>query len=67
MSELRTVEVFTGKQWEQKRLHEIRKGDLFRMFEPTGEQVFDPLTHKCEWFAADDGYINAEGTGTVAV
>lgn len=57
--ELRTVEVFDGKQWVQKRLIEIRKGDLFRLFESDGTQVF--CNGRCEWFARGDAFMNRDG------
>ncbi len=62
---LRLVEVFDGREWVPRRLHEVKKGELFRLFEDDGTQFSDHGRN--EFFAAADGFINARGTGSIEV
>jgi hypothetical protein len=39
VNELRTVEVNRKNKWIQIDFSELVKGDIFRMFEPTSEEV----------------------------
>jgi hypothetical protein len=58
--ELRKVEILVDGQWTPIQMTEIKAGDRFRMFEPTGEPVLG-MSEETEWVAATDGYL-VEGT-----
>ena len=53
----RKVEVNRNKQWVQVPLSAVKKGDLFRMFEDTGEPVImSTKTNRTEAIAICDAY-----------
>lgn len=67
---LRDIYVFVpsangGGKWEQRRLIEVKKGDLFKMYESNGRQVF--YDGRGEWFATNDAFLNEKGVATVMV
>lgn len=41
MSQLRKTEIFKDDRWQIEVFKELKRGDTFRMFEPTGEPVKD--------------------------
>ena len=58
---LRTVERRCGEDnWEPVEFMELTIGDVFRMYENTGEPVMDQKGRK-EWIAAGKPYINKDG------
>lgn len=52
----RRVEKKVKYGWMIYALSQIKAGDTFRMFEPTGEQVYDDANN-CSWVAAKDAYL----------
>jgi len=67
MEDLRDVYVFRSKDtgWEKVRMIEIKTGDLFKMYESDGRQVF--YDGRGEWFATRDAFLNEKGVATVLV
>ena len=64
--EIRTVEVMVaGAGWSPVDFRELLEGDVFRMFEATGEVVMDD-TGNTEWEAEGDAYERS-GTWTIIV
>ncbi|AYP68343.1 hypothetical protein PQE75_gp136 [Bacillus phage vB_BcoS-136] len=60
MDNLRKVEVRRDKEWVGIHFSELKKGDNFRMFEPTGEEVVDKKGNtifyaESEVYKTDDG------------
>ena len=39
----------------------IKKGDVFKLFEPTGEEVIDKKNDISVFTASKDAYINSDG------
>jgi hypothetical protein len=66
MSELRKLEKKTGGHWVESSMKELVPGDVFRMFEPTGEAVVWKGT---EWKVIGDPYrvVNEKGVHTWGV
>lgn len=69
MEELRKVEVYVHPDgWIAVPFRDVKKGDFFRIFESTGEPVYDQL-HNSEFTATSDakeidgvGCIISDGT-----
>lgn len=63
MDDLRRIEIKNNNgTWNKIEFSEMKKGDIFRMFEPTGEQVID-LNHgntRTEFLAISDVYIDKQ-------
>lgn len=66
MSELRRVERKVGGHWVVTTMEQLQPGDLFRMFNPTGEAVVAKGT---EWEVIGHPYetINENGVQTWTV
>ncbi len=64
--EYRTVETLKSGKWEITPFLDLKTGDIFRMFEPTGEPVVDPLGN-AEFFAESDTYINQDGLYSIDI
>jgi hypothetical protein len=64
----RRVEIFVDGQWTllENELADLKVGDLFRMFEDTGERVTDS-NGQYEFLVATDSYFDAELGEHVAV
>jgi hypothetical protein len=52
--------------WEKINFREIKKGDLFRLFEPTGEPVISEFG-EIEFLAFKNAYINEDGIWKVDI
>jgi hypothetical protein len=52
--------------WEKINFREIKKGDLFRLFEPTGESVISEFG-EIEFLALKDAYVNEDGIWKVDI
>lgn len=58
MIKTRRVEVFKKNKWSEIEFTELKVGDIFRMFEPTGEFVTG-IEGETEWICTSDPfYIN---------
>jgi len=53
----RVVEFWTGVEWAQAKMKDLKTGDLFRMFEPDGERVTNGPVPDAEgysmWYVTD--------------
>jgi len=67
MNDLRRVEVWTTEGWLEVELTDLKVGDRFRMFEPSGEQVMDMKNETTEWIVSRPAYIGEYGVHTVEV
>ena len=65
MNELRKVEVYLNDAWMQVPLSGVKKGERFRMFEPSGEVV--TMKGISEFVADCDAYLNRDNTWSVLV
>lgn len=63
---LRRVEVLRECIWTTCRLHEVKRGETFRMYEGLGGEEFIEKGRK-EFVALEDGWTNENGVGTVLV
>jgi RimJ/RimL family protein N-acetyltransferase len=55
MSSLRRVEVYiTGLEFTEVHFHELKMGDTFRLYEPTGEPVL--WDEEQNYYATSDAY-----------
>lgn len=61
----RTIEVLKDNKWMPIGRGDIKVGDTFRMFEPSGEIVIDPIGHT-EWVAMSDS-IPTEPSGNFMI
>jgi len=66
MTNLRKVERINGEEWEQCKMSDLCEGDMFRVFEPTGEPV------KCHeiytvFRAISPPYVNERNVVTIDV
>jgi hypothetical protein len=52
---LRMIEIFNNGRWQTGIFRELQKGDVFRMFEPTGEPVKDGAA--TDFVAIDDAFL----------
>lgn len=66
MSELRRVEKKVSGDWVVTTMQELKSGDFFRMFNPTGEAV---VAKGVEWEVLGEPYevINENGVKTWCV
>jgi hypothetical protein len=48
---------FSGVQWEEVPMIDLKKGDIFRAFTSSGERV-ELKNSKIEFLAKSDGYID---------
>lgn len=64
---MRRIEVLRNDRWVVvDRLHKVKAGERFRMFEPGGESVKDDQG-LMEWIAATDGNVRGDGIGQIEV
>lgn len=67
MSDVRRTEILTKtQQWKEIPFEQLRKGDTFRMFEPTGEPVLDENKNNI-FYANSDPYLTEEGVYGVSI
>lgn len=52
--------------WHDIEFKELKNGDIFRMFEPTGEPVLDK-NGNWEFVANCDAYLNKNGIWTIEI
>jgi hypothetical protein len=64
--EYRKVEKLIDNEWVKINFETLERGDAFRMFEPTGEEVIDDEGKK-SWICGSDSYINDDGQWTVNI
>ena len=65
MSDIRKVEILIDGIWTEKKMIDIKGGEMFRVTEPDGTPV---LFCECyELCAASDGFIREDGIGSVYV
>ena len=62
-SKMRKVFRVVNEGFEEIEFMDLKKGDLFSMFEPTGQAVTFKGSAKLE--AMSDSYINEDGIGEV--
>ncbi|WP_144509846.1 hypothetical protein [Bacillus sp. FJAT-22090] len=55
----RRTEVYINGEWKEINFQELKKGDNFRMFESTGEEVLD-LSGSTVFHATSDSYLNED-------
>jgi hypothetical protein len=60
MSDQRRVQKLINSQWEDINFEDIKTGDIFRLFESTGEPVIGNK-NDTEFEAINDAYINQDG------
>lgn len=60
MEDLRKVEVLKDGKWQEIEFKKIHKGDIFRLFESTGEPVMDN-NGKTEFVAKNEPYMTSDG------
>jgi hypothetical protein len=60
MEDMRKVEVLKNGKWQSIEFKDICKGDIFRLFESTGEPVIDN-NGKTEFVAKSEPYITSDG------
>lgn len=65
MSDIRRTEIFVDGKWKESDFEKIRAGDVFRLYESTGEPVEDEKGNS-EFVAKTDAYIK-DGTYAVDV
>lgn len=59
LSNDRKVKVFRNKEWHNcEGLHQVKEGERFRLFEPSGDLVIDAV-------ASRDGFTNGEGVHSI--
>jgi hypothetical protein len=56
MSDQRRTERKNGDTWEPIDFSDLRAGDIFRLFESTGEPVVDPMDDSAEFLSLCDAY-----------
>ena len=61
--EWRRAEVWKDGDWVEVPFMSLKKGDLFRLFESTGE----PAHAAGEWTAESDAYVGERGIGTIQI
>lgn len=63
----RKVETYKNGEWAELEFMDLKEGDLFRMFEPTGERVegLDYFAGTNEWVCTTGPYLRDDGVWTV--
>lgn len=56
MQDARKVEVYADGQWTEVEFEDVVQGDKFRIFEETGEPVYDKIG-QCEFVAQGDAHM----------
>ena len=64
MLDLRKVEKLEDGEWIEIEFAELRKNDTFRMFESTGEEVYNNEGENI-FVASNDAFIGANGILTI--
>lgn len=64
--EQRRTEILKDGEWIQCRFRDLKSGDTFRLFEPTGEPVV-LRKDKTDFIALSDAYQNEDGIWTIEV
>ena len=67
MKDRRRVEVWTTKGWLEVEMSDLKVGDRFRMFEPSGEQVVNKEDESTEWIVSRPAYIGEYGVYEVEI
>ena len=57
---MRTVERFTHVGWKVVTMSDLNPGDIFRLWESTGEQVVDARDGRTQWIATSQPFIATE-------
>lgn len=60
----RYVLVLNGLEWYRKSFMDLKKGDVFKLFEPDGTSVKDEKGQEV-LFALSDVYKNPDGVDTI--
>jgi hypothetical protein len=63
---MRRVEIKINGEWEPAKFEDIIEGDIFRLFEPTGEPVED-LDGNTVFTAMTDAFTNEDGIHAVHI
>ncbi len=66
MSEFRTVERLIKGTWLPCMLEDLHIGQVFRMFEPSGEPVVGKH-NSVEWIVTGNPYLNEQNIWTVNI
>lgn len=66
MEDLRRVEILRNGQWQEVDFGFIKAGDIFRMFEATGEPVVDNNGNRL-FIAISNPYKTKEGLWVVKI
>jgi hypothetical protein len=63
MEQVRRVQVKIDGQWTDTSMKDIKNGDVFRMFEPNGEEVIGTglLAGDVNFVALEDAWCNDDG------
>ena len=64
MSDLREVEILKDGKWIEIEFCELKKNDIFRMFEPTGEKVYND-NRETIFIASSDAFVGENGVLTI--
>lgn len=65
--DIRKAEVFTNNAWTEVPFEDIKEGQKFRLFEPTGEPVVNLRDNIVEWVALSDAYLNFGSVWTIDI
>ncbi len=65
MLDLRKIEVLKDLKWQEVQFYELREGDIFRMFESTGESVLN--TDGQTIFYASTNPFGADGVWSIDI
>lgn len=60
MKDLRKIEVLKNNKWQEINFEHLHKGDIFRMFESTGEPVVDNKGNR-HFKAVSEPYMTPDG------
>lgn len=65
MENLRKIEVLENGSWRSANMIDLRKGNVFRVFESNNEPVI--VGDKVEFIAENDSYYNENNIATVTI
>ena len=66
MSDIRRIEVLKEGNWAEINFSDIKKGDVVRMFEPTGDPVLVENKY-AEWRVTSDGAYSRDEDGLMTI
>ena len=61
------IERFESGEWIEVDFEDLKKGDLFKMFNPDNGALYESDDNGSEFVAASDPYINDDGIFTINI